>query len=109
MDKEDEEDKETMMKAALEFMITLSEAQYSTVNDVDGWAAAILRGCLEGMGTLRNDDPKEWLEADVRVARRNYVPGIDADAVVMTGHRRSHERRIRARMRAHPPPPRLHR
>jgi importin-5 len=65
-DREDEEEKEAMMKAALEFMITLSEAQSSTANDVDGWAAAILRGCLEGMGTLRDDDLEEWLNADVR-------------------------------------------
>jgi importin-5 len=55
------------MKAALEFMITLSEAGSGIVNEVDGWVASIVRGCLEGMGTLRDDDLDEWLEADVRL------------------------------------------
>ena len=62
-----DEDKEAMMKVALEFMITLSEAKYSMVNDVNGWVAAIVRGCLEGMGTLRNNDLDEWLGADVHL------------------------------------------
>ena len=62
-----DEEKETAMKAALEFMITLSEAGSGIVNEVDGWVAAIVRGCLEGMGTLRDDDLDEWLEADVRL------------------------------------------
>jgi importin-5 len=62
-----DEEKEAAMKAALEFMITLSEAASGMVNEVDGWVAAIARGCLEGMGTLRDDDLDEWLEADVRL------------------------------------------
>jgi importin-5 len=62
-----DEEKEGGMKAALEFMITLSEAGSGIVNEVDGWVAAIVRGCLEGMGTLRDDDLDEWLEADVRL------------------------------------------
>jgi importin-5 len=60
------EEEEAIMKAALEFMITLSEAGSTMVIEVDGWVAAIVRGCLEGMGTLRNDDLDEWLETDVR-------------------------------------------
>jgi len=60
------EEEEATMKAALEFMVTLSEAGSTMVIEVDGWIAAIVRGCLEGMGTLRNDDLDEWLEADVR-------------------------------------------
>ncbi|KIM80082.1 hypothetical protein PILCRDRAFT_543941 [Piloderma croceum F 1598] len=58
------EEEEAIMKAALEFMITLSEAGSTMVTEVDGWVAAIVRGCLEGMGTLRNDDLDEWLEAN---------------------------------------------
>ena len=60
------EEEEAIMKAIIEFMITLSEAGSTMVTEVDGWIAAIVRGCLEGMGTLRNDDLREWLEADVR-------------------------------------------
>lgn len=37
------------------------------MNEVGGWVATIVRGCLEGMGTLRDDDLDEWLEADVRL------------------------------------------
>jgi hypothetical protein len=74
MDRPDEEDQEAMMKTALEFMIALRSAQSGTVNKVEGWAATILRGCWERMGTLRNDDLEE---ADVRTpfafARRNYI------------------------------------
>lgn len=62
-----EEEHEAIMKATLEFMITLSEAGSAMVNEVDGWVPAIVRGCLEGMGTLRNDDLDEWLEANVRL------------------------------------------
>ena len=62
-----DEEKEAAMKAALEFMVTLTEAAPGIVNEVDGWVAIIVRGCLEGMGTLRDDDLDEWLEADVRL------------------------------------------
>lgn len=54
-----------MRKAALEFMISLSEAKPNMVKKVDGWTAAVVRGCLEGMGELRDDDLGIWLEADV--------------------------------------------
>ena len=61
-----DEEKEDVRKAALEFMISLSEAKPGMVRKVDGWAAAIVRGCLEGMGELGDDDLDVWLEADVR-------------------------------------------
>ena len=60
------EEKETAMKATLELMITLIEAGYGMANDIDAWISAIVRGCLEGMGTIRNDDLDEWLDVDVR-------------------------------------------
>lgn len=60
-----DEEMEATMKAALEFMITLIEAGSGMMNDVDSWVSAIVRGCLDGMGTRRNDDLDEWLEADV--------------------------------------------
>ncbi|KAF7978256.1 hypothetical protein HWV62_1080 [Athelia sp. TMB] len=57
-------EKEEVRKAALEFMISLSEAKAGMVKRVDGWAAAVVRGCLEGMGELADDDLDIWLEAD---------------------------------------------
>lgn len=64
-DKLDEE-KEAMMKAVLEFMITLSEAKLGIFMSVHEWTAAVVRGCLEGMETLRDNQLEEWLESDVR-------------------------------------------
>ena len=60
-------EKEDVRKAALEFMVSLSEARPSMVRKVSGWVAAIVRGCLEGMGEF-DDDPQNlqiWLDADV--------------------------------------------
>ncbi|KAI0821251.1 ARM repeat-containing protein [Irpex lacteus] len=63
VDDEDEETKE-VRQSALEFMVSLSEARPSMVRRVDGWTAAVVRGCLEGMGELSEDDMDVWLEAD---------------------------------------------
>lgn len=61
---EDEEEEE-VRKAALEFMISLSEARPSMVRRIEAWTAAIVRGCLEGMGEIPEEDTEIWLEADV--------------------------------------------
>ncbi|KAJ3554370.1 hypothetical protein NM688_g3146 [Phlebia brevispora] len=60
----DDEESEEVRKAALEFMVTLSEAKPSMVRSVNGWVAAIVRGCLEGMAEIPEDDTDIWLEAD---------------------------------------------
>ena len=65
-DDELDEEAEEVRKAALEFMISLSEAKPSMVRRVDGWVSAIVRGCLGGMGELRDDELSTWLDADVR-------------------------------------------
>jgi importin-5 len=64
---EADEEKEEVRKAALEFMITLSEAKASMVRKQDGWIPAIVRGCLEGMGEFPDDQASlnAWLEAEV--------------------------------------------
>ncbi|KAI0684888.1 ARM repeat-containing protein [Cytidiella melzeri] len=62
-DDEDEETRE-VRKAALEFMVSLSEARPGMVRRVDGWTAAVVRGCLEGMGEFPEEDIDVWLEAD---------------------------------------------
>jgi hypothetical protein len=44
-----DEEKENVRKDTLEFLISLTEAKPGVVGKVDGWTAAIVRGCLEGM------------------------------------------------------------
>lgn len=61
----DDEESDEVRKAALEFMVTLSESKPSMVKHVNGWVAAMVRGCLEGMGEMPEDDTDIWLEADV--------------------------------------------
>ncbi|KZT64897.1 ARM repeat-containing protein [Daedalea quercina L-15889] len=59
-----DEEEDEVRKAALEFMISLSEARPPMVKRVDGWTAVIVRGCLEGMGEIPEDETDVWLEAD---------------------------------------------
>jgi hypothetical protein len=66
-DEELDEEAEEVRKAALEFMISLSEAKPAMVRRTDGWVSAIVRGCLGGMGEMRDDELASWLDADVRV------------------------------------------
>lgn len=61
----EEEEREDARKAALEFVISLSEARPAMVRKVEGWSGAIVRGCLEGMGELDDEETESWLEADV--------------------------------------------
>ena len=69
-----DEEREDVRKAALEFMISLSEAKPAMVRKIDGWTAAIVRGCLEGMGELGDDNLDVWLEADVRSPPSFFFP-----------------------------------
>ena len=75
-DDELDEEAEEVRKAALEFMISLSEAKPAMVRRVDGWVSAIVRGCLGGMGELRDDELSTWLDADVRgySIPQTYIP-----------------------------------
>ncbi|KAH8088992.1 ARM repeat-containing protein [Cristinia sonorae] len=58
------EEEEKVRTAALEFMISLSEAKPSMVRRVEGWTAAIVRGCMDGMSQIPEDETEIWLEAD---------------------------------------------
>ncbi|KAN0081729.1 Armadillo-type fold [Tylopilus felleus] len=60
----EDEEKQQVRKAALELMVTLSEAKPSMVKRVEGWTPGIVRACLEGMGELPEDGLEAWLEAD---------------------------------------------
>ncbi|KZT00064.1 ARM repeat-containing protein [Laetiporus sulphureus 93-53] len=61
---ESDHEEEEVRKAALEFMVSLTEARPSMVKRVDGWTAVMVRGCLEGMGEIPEDETDIWLEAD---------------------------------------------
>ncbi|KAH7883434.1 ARM repeat-containing protein [Phlebopus sp. FC_14] len=60
----EDDEKEQVRRAALEFMVSLSEAKPSMVKRTDGWTLAIVRACLEGMGELPEDGLEVWLDAD---------------------------------------------
>lgn len=68
----DDEEADEVRKAALEFMVTLSESKPSMARRTNGWVAAIVRGCLEGMGELLEEDTDVWLEADVSSVGRDW-------------------------------------
>ncbi len=51
-------------KAALEFMTTLSESKPGMLRSEPAWVEIVVRGCLEGMGEIPEDDTETWLEAD---------------------------------------------
>jgi hypothetical protein len=60
----EDDEKQQVRRAALELMVTLSEAKPSMVKRVEGWTPAIVRACLEGMGELPEEGLEAWLEAD---------------------------------------------
>jgi importin-5 len=62
---ESDDDEEEVRRAALEFMVSLSEARPAMVRPVEGWVSIVVRGCLEGMGQLGDDELQIWLDADV--------------------------------------------
>lgn len=73
----EDEEKQQVRRAALELMVTLSEAKPSMVKRVEGWTPAIVRACLEGMGELPEDGLDAWLEADVCLVVVLVVRWID--------------------------------
>ncbi|KAJ7016005.1 armadillo-type protein [Mycena alexandri] len=61
----DADERQTLRLAALEFMVSLSEARASMVKRIDGWVGVMVRACLEGMGEFDEGDGLEgWLEED---------------------------------------------
>ncbi|KAJ6627915.1 ARM repeat-containing protein [Mycena sp. CBHHK59/15] len=61
----DADERQTLRLAALEFMVSLSEARAGMVKRVDGWVGIMVRACLEGMGEFEEGDGLEgWLDED---------------------------------------------
>lgn len=67
-DDSESEDKKDLRLAALEMMVSLTEAKPSMVRNVDEWVKLLVRACLEGMGEYEDDmdSTMEWLKEDVR-------------------------------------------
>lgn len=66
---DDAEVSEEARNAALEFMISLSSAKPAMVKNVEGWLAAVIRACLEGMADFGDSgDLDELMEDDVSIS-----------------------------------------
>ena len=63
-DKDPTGEDDEVRKAALEFMTTLSESKPGMLRNEPAWVEIVVRGCLEGMGEIPEDDTETWLEAD---------------------------------------------
>ncbi|KAK0475517.1 armadillo-type protein [Armillaria novae-zelandiae] len=62
---EDDEDIKTLRLAALEMMVSLTEAKPSMVRNVEGWVGLLVRACLEGtLDWLKEDPSAGTTEAD---------------------------------------------
>lgn len=89
--REDHEHEQETRRAALELLVTLTEARPGMVKRVEGWVALGVRACLEGMGEIgegeeggggtglgrKAADEEEglrmWLDADVSCAFVNTI------------------------------------
>ncbi|KAI9056701.1 hypothetical protein FKP32DRAFT_1607768, partial [Trametes sanguinea] len=85
-------EEDEVQKGALEFMTTLSEAKPSMLRGVEGWVNVVVRGCLEGMGEIPEDDTEAWLEADPAedptddTYPHTYEHSLDRIACALGGH-----------------------
>jgi hypothetical protein len=61
------------------------------VRNVDGWAEMIVRGWLEGMGNLADENLDIRLEADIRLTFSRLLEPVSPS---LTACRRLHERFI---------------
>lgn len=62
-----DEGTEATRKAALEFMVTLTEAKAEMLIKAEGWVEASITACLERMCELRDESLNVWLETEVSV------------------------------------------
>ncbi|TRM64570.1 armadillo-type protein [Schizophyllum amplum] len=106
-DEEDAEERRKLRSAALEFMLSLTEAKPSMFkppeNSVmatssgyqpqnDAWVPVLVRACLEGMAELSDDDTEPWLQEDPSAASTEddnaqvYEQSLDRLACAIGGH-----------------------
>ncbi|KAI8978352.1 ARM repeat-containing protein [Trametes punicea] len=85
-------EEDEVRKGALEFMTTLSEAKPNMLRGVEGWVNIVVRGCLEGMGEISEDDTEAWLDADPAedptddTYPHTYEHSLDRIACALGGH-----------------------
>ncbi|TFK20034.1 ARM repeat-containing protein [Coprinopsis marcescibilis] len=75
---EEDDERASLRLAALEFMVSLSEAKPGMVKKVNGWVEIIVRACLEGMGEFDEDESVDvWLKEDPSAASdAESIPAI---------------------------------
>jgi hypothetical protein len=64
---EEEEERDQVRKAALELLISISEAKPAMAKACSGWVAGVVRCCLEGMAEIRDEGgaaTARWLDVD---------------------------------------------
>ncbi|KAJ3514366.1 hypothetical protein NMY22_g14756 [Coprinellus aureogranulatus] len=95
LEQEEKDERSALRLAALEFMVSLSEARPGMVKRVQGWVEVLVRACLEGMGELDEDEAgvrvREWLKEDPSLASDTdegpamYEQSIDRLACALGG------------------------
>lgn len=77
----EDEARDEMRRAALELLVSLSEARPAMVRECPGWVNGVVRCCLEGMAEVRDeggDATSRWADTDdVRASRENKICGPD--------------------------------
>ena len=53
---EEDDQKQTLRPAALEFMLSLTEARSNMMKKVPGWAEVMVHACLQAMGEFEEDE-----------------------------------------------------
>lgn len=64
---QEDEEKDIARRAALEFLVSLTEGRPPMVVACAGWVPAVVKCCLEGMAEIRElhpTGPDSWLETD---------------------------------------------
>lgn len=97
---DEEEDELTQIRlAALELMVSLSEAKPGMVRRVDGWVASLVRACLEGMGELVDTEAELDAWVDAEVSHPFLSPSLSIDTCI-TAIKRPNRQHVPARIRA---------
>ncbi|KAJ7778194.1 armadillo-type protein [Mycena metata] len=72
----DADERQTLRLAALEFMVSLSEARASMVKRIEGWVGVMVRACLEGMGEFDEGDGLEGMPSANSAAEAESAPAM---------------------------------
>lgn len=74
----EDEARDEMRRAALELLVSLSEARPTMVRECPGWVNGVVRCCLEGMSEVRDEGGEatsRWADTDdVRASHLSKLP-----------------------------------